>query len=105
MEGPVMIERPTTIRLAKPDDTTALRRLAQLDSTPSLRGRVLLAEADGIPIAAISLKTGMVAADPFQYSAAAVHLLRTRRYQLLRQGREVAPAPQLLRRLVPDPGR
>ena len=100
-----MTDRPITLRLAAPNDAVALRRLAQLDSAPTLRGHVLLAETDGVPVAAISLRTGMVTADPFRHTAPAVHLLRRRRYQLLRQGGDAGPARQLLRRLVPDPGR
>ena len=99
-----MTEQPLTIRLAGQADTGALRRLAALDSAPTLRGHVLLAETDA-PVAAISLTTGQVTADPFQHSAAAVRLLRLRRYQLLRQSGDAAPARQLLRRLVPKPGR
>jgi hypothetical protein len=100
-----MSDRPLTIRLAAHEDARTLRRLAQLDSAPVLRRRVLLAESDGVPVAAISLETGAVTADPFQRSAAAVRLLRLRRYQLLRQGSDAGPARQLLRRLVPDPAR
>jgi hypothetical protein len=99
-----MSDRPLTIRMATLNDAATLRRLAQLDSAHTLRGDVLLAESDRLPVAAIALKTGVVTADPFQHSAAAVHMLRLRRYQLLRQGGDVAPAPRLLRRLVPDPG-
>jgi hypothetical protein len=94
---------PVTIRLAAPNDAPTLRRLAQLDSAPVLRDHVLLAESSGTPVAAISLKTGLVTADPFQHTTAAVRLLRLRRYQLLRQGGDAGPARQLLRRLVPDP--
>jgi hypothetical protein len=100
-----MTERPLTIRLARPDDTGTLRRLAALDSARTLRGHVLLAETDGAPVAAISLTTGAVTADPFQHTADAIRLLRLRRYQLLRQGGDAAPARQLLRRLVPAVGR
>ena len=103
--GTAIDDRPVTIRLAAPSDAAALRRLAQLDSAPILRGHVLLAETDGVPTAAISLRTGLVTADPFQHSALAVQLLRRRRYQLLRQGGDAAPARHVLRRLVPDPGR
>jgi hypothetical protein len=100
-----MTERPLTIRLARPDDIGTLRRLAALDSAHTLRGHVLLAETDGTPVAAVSLTTGAVTADPFQRTADAVRLLRLRRYQLLHQGSDAAPARQLLRRLVPSPGR
>ncbi len=79
--------RPVTIRSATPDDADALRRLAQLDSATPPTGRVLMAEHDEQPVAAISLETGAAVADPFQYSADAVHMLRLRRYQILRRGR------------------
>ena len=52
-----------------------------------------------------TLTTGKVTADPFQHSADAIRLLRLRRHQLLRQSGDMAPARQLLRRLVPDPSR
>jgi hypothetical protein len=89
-----------TIRVAGPRDYGALQRLAGLDSSTPLAGRVLLAESYGAPLAAISLETGAVTADPFQYTEGAVRLLRLRRYQLVRQGGDVAPARSLLRRLA-----
>ena len=98
-----MRDQSLTIRVAAPDDAGTLRRLAELDSAPRLRRRALLAEADGVPIAAISLDTGAVTADPFRRTENAVRMLRLRRYQLLRQGGDVAPAKQLLRRLAPRP--
>jgi hypothetical protein len=96
-----MTDRALTIRMAVLEDAWALYRLAQLDSARPLRGRMLLAEADGAPVAAVSLDTGLVIADPFQHTADAVRMLMVRRYQLLRQGGAVAPAPFRLRRLVP----
>jgi len=54
------------IRLATDTDAAALRRLAALDSTRPLTGRVLIGEIAGQPAAALSLKTGAVIADPFQ---------------------------------------
>jgi hypothetical protein len=100
-----MTNQSVTIRAASPNDSELLRRLAELDSRRPLFGTVLLAELNGAPLAALSLETGAVTADPFQPSADAVRLLRLRRYQLLRQGGEVAPARSLLRRLVPSPAR
>jgi hypothetical protein len=100
-----LTDLPLTIRLAAPGDAGTLRRLAALDSAPMLRRRVLLAEANGVPVAAISLDTGAVTADPFRHTAVAVRMLRLRRYQLLRQGGDVAPASRLLGRLVPRPAR
>ena len=100
-----MTDQDLTIRLAGPQDTHALRRLAQLDSARVPRGHVLLAESGSVPVAAISVYTGAVTADPFRRTAAAVHLLRRRRYQLLRQGGDAAPARHVLRRLASDHGR
>lgn len=97
-----MSDQELTIRMAKPEDGPSLRRLAALDSARPLRGRVLLAEADGVPVAAISLEGGTVTADPFEHTADTVRLLMVRRYQLLRRG-EVEPSPRpLLLRLVPQ---
>jgi hypothetical protein len=93
-------EHSLTIRVAQPQDDGTLRRLAGLDGARRLTGRVLLAESDHGPVAAVSLATGAVTADPFQYTDGAVHMLRLRRYQLLRQGGDVAPARSLLRRLA-----
>jgi hypothetical protein len=99
-----MNEHPT-IRVATPDDAHSLRRLAELDSTAPLTGRVLLAELDDVPVAAVSLETGAVAADPFQHTEDPVRLLMLRRYQVMRQGANVAPARSLLRRLAPSAAR
>jgi hypothetical protein len=100
-----MNDEQLTIRAATPSDTAAVRALAELDSSPPLAGHVLLAERNGVPVAAISLQAGTVAADPFQPSADARRVLRLRRYQLMRQGADVAPARSLLRRFVPSPAR
>jgi hypothetical protein len=94
-----------TIRVAAAEDGDALRRLAELDSAAPLSGHVLLAELDGSPVAAVSLASGSVTADPFQRSAEAVRLLMRRRYRLMRQGGDVAPARSVLRRLAPNPAR
>jgi hypothetical protein len=75
-KGRALRERPVTIRHAAPDDVAALRRLAALGDTRAPSGQVLLAEFDGVPVAAISLHTGSVTADPFRHTADAVHLLR-----------------------------
>jgi hypothetical protein len=100
-----MNDQHLTIRVANPDDTPALLRLAALDSAGPLTGRVLVAELDTVPVAAVSLEAGAVIADPFQHTEDAVRVLRLRRYQLLRQGADVAPARSLLRRLVPSAAR
>jgi hypothetical protein len=94
-----------TIRMAQTNDTPALRRLAEVDSTVPLHGSVMLAELEGTCLAAISLETGEVTANPFKRTAAIVSHLRMRRYQIMRQGGDVAPARSLLRRLTLTPTR
>jgi hypothetical protein len=63
------------IRPARDADQPALRRLAFLDSAEPLNGRILVAEIDGVPAAAMSLDERRTIADPFQRSGALrVHL-------------------------------
>jgi hypothetical protein len=63
------------IRPARDADQPALRRLAFLDSAEPLTGRILVAEIDGVPAAAMSLDERRTIADPFQRSGALrVHL-------------------------------
>jgi hypothetical protein len=96
-----MLDHAIMIRAATPHDADTLRRLAALDSRPQPHGNALLAKCDGVPIAAIALTSGLVVADPFHPTVDAVHLLRHRRYRLLRQGGDVGLARTLLRRFVP----
>jgi hypothetical protein len=96
-----MNHEPLTIRTATDADAGTLRRLAQLDSSPPLRGHVLLAEAGDVVLAAISLETGAAAADPFLRSGDAMRMLTHRRYRIMRQGGDVGQARSLLRRLAP----
>jgi hypothetical protein len=67
-----------TIRLATEDDADTLRRLAEFDSRPALRGRVLIAEADHVPVAALAIDDHRTVADPFQRTGMALALLRMR---------------------------
>jgi hypothetical protein len=95
-------QAPTiTIRAATSSDAGALGRLAGLDSRRTIAGRALVAERDGVVIAAVSLTSGSVVADPFEPTSDAVRRLRFHRYQLLRQGGDSGPAWSLLRRLTP----
>ena len=66
------------IRRAVTGDIASLARLAMLDSARPLAGEVLVAEHDGQPRAALSLRDGRTIADPFLPTAGDVELLRTR---------------------------
>jgi hypothetical protein len=66
------------LRAAAPADERALRRLAALDSVRPLRGQALVAEVDGVPVAALDLDDARVVADPFERTADVVELLKVR---------------------------
>ena len=70
-----------TIRHARPDDSDAIARLAQLDAKRTPGGEVLLALSGGDPIAALAVEDDLAVADPFSLSGEAVELLRLRAAQ------------------------
>jgi hypothetical protein len=80
-----------TIRPAAAHDARAIHRLAIIAGCPRPTGHALLAEQDGTPVAAIALTTGTLLADPLLPPKAAARALRLCRYQLLRQGANIAP--------------
>jgi hypothetical protein len=84
------------IRLATEADAATLRRLAVLDSSRPLTGRVLIGEIGGRPAAALSLKTAAAVADPFQATANLRVHLRMRAAALEAAGRE----PSLRERML-----
>ncbi|HEX7298124.1 MAG TPA: hypothetical protein VF257_03895 [Solirubrobacteraceae bacterium] len=65
-----------TIRHAHGADASALVRLAALDSSRVPSGELLIAELDGRLVAALSVDTGAVIADPFEHTTAIVDSLR-----------------------------
>ena len=71
-----MTNQPLTLRVARPDDAPAVRRLAQLDSSRPPSGPVLLAVVGSEPVAALGVETGRVVADPFRPTAGVVAMLR-----------------------------
>lgn len=75
-------EPTITIRTATEADTPALDRLAALDDTARIYLPALVAEQDGVPVAALSLADGLIAADPFVRTAETVELLELRASRL-----------------------
>ena len=71
------------IRRAQPADGTALRRLGQLADRPVPAGEVLLAESDGVLVAAAAADGESVITDPFVVTGDVVELLEIRARQLL----------------------
>src|SRR5215203_6039305 len=70
------------VRRARPDDEHAILRIASLDGTKAPTGQVLVAEADGEIVAALSATDGSRAADPFRWTSEVMALLEMRAEQL-----------------------
>jgi hypothetical protein len=70
------VDEPVTVRHAAAADIAALQRLAELDSRRVPSGELFVAERDGRLIAAVSIDTGSVIADPFEPADGVVDLLR-----------------------------
>jgi hypothetical protein len=67
------------LRTARADDDADLLRVAALDSASPLPGPALVAEQNGVIVAALCLSTGRAIADPFVPSLHLVELLRFHR--------------------------
>jgi hypothetical protein len=94
LAGPVQltpVDARVTFRHARPDDTEALIKLAQLDSSRVPRGDVIVADADGELWAAVSLEDGHAVANPFRPSGELTWSLMERAREL---NRELRAKPQ-----------
>jgi len=89
-----------TIRRAGPEDRATLKRLAGRDSTVLPDDDFLLAEIGGNSWAAIGIRTGALAADPFHPSAEVAELLRMRVRPAENRNLLARPRVPLLRRLA-----
>ena len=87
---------PLTIRHAAAHDMKPLQRLAALDSRRVPSGELFVAEVDGRLLAATSIDTGAVIADPFQPTGQLVELLRA----AARPAERPARAPRFTLRAV-----
>jgi hypothetical protein len=75
---------PLTLRLSRESDDAALERLAQLETRRATTGGHVVAEVDGVIVAALPLNGGKPYLDPFRRSAHLVPLLELRARQLTR---------------------
>jgi hypothetical protein len=80
------------VRVARPDDDAAIRRVAALDGKEVPEGVTLVAEADNEIIAALPISGGEPVADPFRWTADVVALMKMRAAQIERGTFESAPA-------------
>jgi len=87
----VRSDADVVIRFARPRDHGALRDLEALDGRTLPEGARLVAELDGVVVAAIDVGEGTVVADPFVCTANAVALLRVRARQLRKTGEQPCP--------------
>ena len=85
------------IRVARADDRPALDDLAARDSRPRLQGDALIAELDGIIVAALSLKDGQLIADPWKRTAVIGDHLRLRASSITAATVPAGPLKRLLR--------
>jgi hypothetical protein len=92
-EPQVENQEPVELRLCRVDDDPALERLAMLEGRPAPAGRYVIAEVDGTVVAAISLLSGAVLADPFEPTAHLLPLLRLRAAQLAPEARRSRGLP------------
>jgi hypothetical protein len=60
-----------------------LERLAILSERPLHDGEWIVADVDGVPVAAVSVDDGATVYDPFRQTSQAVSLLKLRRKQVL----------------------
>jgi hypothetical protein len=92
-------DAPVTIRHAHAGDLRPLERLAALDSRRIPSGELLVAEVQGRLVAALSIDTGAVIADPFESTASIVDVLRIQagavRPPARRRAAASAPEPAL----------
>lgn len=70
------------VRIARPEDEAAIRRIASLDDKKAPEGRRLVAEADHEIIAALSIGGGTAVADPFRWTSDVVALMEVRAEQI-----------------------
>jgi len=97
---PDLLPDPVLVRRATPADLSRIRTLAHLDDRRLSDGPHLVAEVGGEAIAAMSLSSGQVVADPFRRTRDAEELLRLRAAQIAERERALAAAGES-RRLRP----
>ena len=73
----------TAIQLRLSACREELERLAALSERPLHGGDWIVADVDGVPVAAVAVDDGTTVYDPFKPSSQAVSLLRLRRKQVL----------------------
>jgi hypothetical protein len=73
----------TAIQLRLSACRDEIERLAQLSDRPSREGDWIVADVDGVAVAAVSVEDGTTLYDPFKATSQAVSLLKLRSKQVL----------------------
>jgi len=73
----------TAIELRLSQCREELERLALLSERPLHEGDFIVADVDGVPVAAVSVQDGTTVYDPFKPTSQALSLLKLRRKQVL----------------------
>jgi hypothetical protein len=79
---PTPIADPVLMRRAAITDAARIRELARLEDRRQPEGPFLVAEVAGEVVAALSLSSGVVVADPFRLTADVVAMLQLRGTQV-----------------------
>ena len=96
-----MSKSTVTVRAAGAADSRTVDSLARrAGRSRGLPGRALLAERNGLPLAAIGLTSGTLLADPTSPRLDVVSALKFTRYRIMRQGGQIGAARSLLARGV-----
>jgi hypothetical protein len=82
------------IRYARPDEADALATLAQLDSSRTPRGAVIVADVQGELWAAVSVEDGHAVANPFRPSGELTFRLSERAREIHGAGRDRTRRPR-----------
>ena len=98
--APRELPEPVLVRNATAADQRRIRELARLDDRRMPAGPHLVAELSGEIVAALSLASGAVVADPFRRTREASDLLRLRAAQIA-QHAEAGAARRLRAALAP----
>jgi hypothetical protein len=85
LAGVIAARGAIALRRATPGDEASVARLASLLGRRAPRGAALVAEVDGVVLAALPLEGGDALGDPFQPVGDLVELLRVRAGQLVSQ--------------------
>jgi hypothetical protein len=97
------VEGTVIIRPAHESDASAVARVAARDGKPVPTGRLLVAEVEGVIVAALGIDSDERVADPFEPTAELLRLMEARASRLCPPPLPQTLSGRLLRRAMPRP--